>query len=78
MAGMAKLNEYYQRSGASNAHLIAMGKIRVTASFILTNTAVVLNPMSKMNHFKKQWSRDLVSEVEKAVHARVCVPHYLE
>ena len=77
-AGMAKLNEYYQCSGASNAHLIAMGKTSVTASFIWTNTAVVLNPTSKMNHFKKQWSQDLISEVEDAVCARVCIPLYLE
>lgn len=28
-AGMAKLNEYYQRSGASDVHIIAMGKLNV-------------------------------------------------
>ena len=76
IAGMAKLNEYYQHSGASDAHLLAMGKPSVPASFILTDTAVVLNPISKMNHFKKQWSRDLVSEVEDAVRARVCIPFF--
>ena len=54
MAGMAKLDEYYQRSGASDANLIAMGKANVMATSILTSTAVVLNPTSKMNHFKKQ------------------------
>ena len=53
IAGMAKLNEYYQRSGAFDAHLLAMGKPSVLASFILTDTAVVLNLISKMNHFKK-------------------------
>ena len=73
----AKLNEYYQHSGASNAHLITMGKPSITASCILTNTAVVLNPISEMNHFK-QWSQDLVSEVKDAVCACVCIPLYLE
>jgi hypothetical protein len=28
IAGMAKLNEYYQHSGASDAHIIAMGNTR--------------------------------------------------
>ena len=60
MASMAKLDKYYQCSGASDAHLIAMGKTTVMASSILTNTAVVLNPTLKMSHFKKQWSLDLV------------------
>ena len=78
IAGMAKLDEYYQRTGVSDAHLIAMGKICFMASFILTNTVLVLNPTSKMNHFMKKWSQDLVSEVEEAVHACVCTPCYLE
>ena len=54
-----------------------MGKPSIMASCILTNTAVVLNPISEMNHFK-QWSQDLVSEVKDAVCACVCIPLYLE
>ena len=30
VAGMAKLDEYYQRSGTSDAHIIVMGRISVT------------------------------------------------
>ena len=73
---MAKLDEYYQNSGASDAHLIAMGKTSFTASSILTNTVVVLNPTVKMNHFKKQWSQELVLEVEDAVCACICIPFF--
>lgn len=39
-AGMAKLDEYYQRSGASDAHIIAMGKIKVPVSPTLVNISV--------------------------------------
>ncbi|KAI9437033.1 hypothetical protein H4582DRAFT_2078100 [Lactarius indigo] len=49
--GLAKLNEYYQCTGTSDAHLMAM----------------VLNPSSKMAYFKKNWDPDLFLEVEDVV-----------
>ena len=72
-AGMAKIDEYYQRSGASDAHIIAMGNVTCSNHFhIGLIFIVVLDPNSKMNHFKKHWSEDLISEVEDAVRERVC------
>jgi hypothetical protein len=39
-AGMAKLDEYYQRSGASDAHIIAMGTVNVMVTSVLTKTSL--------------------------------------
>jgi len=53
-AGMDKLNNYYQRSAASDAHIMAM----------------VLNPKKKMGHFIKHWPAHLIEEVEDIVRVR--------
>lgn len=53
-AGVEELDEYYKRSGPSDAHLVVM----------------VLNPSSKMRHFKKYWDPDLLLEVEHIVQMR--------
>ncbi|KAH9063531.1 hypothetical protein EDB87DRAFT_199265 [Lactarius vividus] len=53
-AGVVELDEYYKCSGPSDAHLMVM----------------VLNPSSKMRHFKKYWDPDLLSEVENIVQMR--------
>ncbi|KAF8950693.1 hypothetical protein BDZ97DRAFT_1163754 [Flammula alnicola] len=47
-AAIAKLEEYYTKTAASDAHILAMA----------------LHPMKKMTHFKKYWGKKLVGDVE--------------
>ncbi|PPQ88604.1 hypothetical protein CVT26_004368, partial [Gymnopilus dilepis] len=51
IAGMAKLDEYYQKTATSDAHVICMA----------------LNPRQKFDHFHKYWGQDLLKDVEKTV-----------
>ena len=75
-AAMAKLDEYYQRTAASDAHIIAMGTSFF--SFMLLdfkpNKDPVLDPRKKFEHFTKNWDNDLQADVKEMVQKKVCVP----
>ncbi|KAF8811677.1 hypothetical protein BYT27DRAFT_7252554 [Phlegmacium glaucopus] len=47
-AAMANLDEYYQRTAASDAHIIAM----------------VLGPRKKFEHFTRNWDEDLQTDIK--------------
>ncbi len=77
---MSKLNKYYLRTAASNAHLMAMGELSFFLHFYVTNAQVaqtVLNPTMKMVYFINNWPSNLVLEVEgvieKLVSCFLCV-----
>jgi hypothetical protein len=70
---MGKLDEYYQRTAASDAHLIAMGKSKFTLFFhIYCRTGVALNPAEKFAYFRKHWGLDLYQEVLETIKKLVC------
>ncbi|KJA18309.1 hypothetical protein HYPSUDRAFT_69968 [Hypholoma sublateritium FD-334 SS-4] len=47
--GMSKLNEYYEKTAASDAHIMAM----------------LLHPEQKLGYFKKNWEASLVEKVKE-------------
>jgi len=69
---MEKLNEYYERTAASDAHLIAMGKPMIFCLLLsYTQTGVALNSADKFGYFRKHWGEDLYQEVLQTVQKRV-------
>jgi hypothetical protein len=50
---MAKLNEYYERTAASDAHIIAMSVCIYLPIFHILIILPVLDPASKLEYFKK-------------------------
>ena len=71
---MEKLNEYYERTAESDAHIIAMGSYSYTHFYImLTPLYLVLDPRKKFAHFKKNWSLTLQEEVKELVQKKVCI-----
>ncbi|PPQ81719.1 hypothetical protein CVT26_007781 [Gymnopilus dilepis] len=50
-AAMEKVNEYYVKTSASDAHIICMA----------------LNPSQKFEHFKKHWGKELLNNVKETV-----------
>jgi len=56
---MAKLNEYYERTAASDAHIIAMSACICLPTFHILIIVPVLDPTSKLEYFKKHWGPEL-------------------
>ncbi|KAF9034074.1 hypothetical protein BJ165DRAFT_745549 [Panaeolus papilionaceus] len=50
-AAMEKIEEYYERTAESDAHIIAM----------------VLDPRSKLGHFKDHWGLELLEDVKQTL-----------
>jgi hypothetical protein len=76
LAAMTKLDEYYQRTAVSDAHIIAMGMSRI--QFVLFQSDIlpkhlVLDPRKKFEHFTKNWDDILQAEVKDLVQKKVRV-----
>ena len=75
-AAMAKLDEYYQRTAISDAHIITMGTSYIQfMSFwwdILPKD-LVFDLRKKFEHFTKNWGNDLQAEVKDLVQKKVHV-----
>jgi hypothetical protein len=71
-AAMAKLNEYYERTATSDAHIIAMSVCIYLPIFHILIILPVLDPASKLEYFKKHWGPGLLEEVELTVKTMVC------
>ena len=69
---MAKLNEYYERTAASDAHIIAMSACICLPTFHILIIVPVLDPTSKLEYFKKHWGPELLEEVKLTVKTMVC------
>lgn len=67
-AATSKLDEYYTKTAASDAHILTMGTF-ILLLFLRSSIStyptllVVLHPSRKMEHFKKYWSDDLCKDV---------------
>jgi hypothetical protein len=72
-AAMAKLDEYYQRTAESDAHIIAMGMFFRVVNFISPDNKdpLVLDPRKKFNHFAKNWDIKLQDDVKATVQKKV-------
>ena len=73
-AAIAKLDEYYQRTVVSDAHIIAMGMSYI--QFVLFKWDIlpkdlVLDPRKKFKHFTKNWDANLQAEVKDLVQKKV-------
>jgi hypothetical protein len=71
---MTKLDEYYQRTAVSDAHIIAMGTSHI--QFVLFQSDIlpkdlVLDPSKKFEHFTKNWDDILQAEVKDLVLKKV-------
>ena len=76
-AAMEKLNEYYERTADSDAHIIAMGILFHSLCVIWFNQQdLALDPRHKFGHFKKHWNTEQQREVDKVVQAKV-IPNWL-
>ncbi|PPR07905.1 hypothetical protein CVT24_002800 [Panaeolus cyanescens] len=53
-AGMRKIEEYYERTAESSAHIVCM----------------VLDPRKKFAHFERNWGTDLVNDVKSTVQTK--------
>ena len=66
-AGMEKINEYYEKTAESDAHIMAMREffsiIPLKMYAVLYIYFIVLHPKRKMKYFKKNWSSELQLEV---------------
>ncbi len=71
-AAMAKLNEYYERTAASDAHIIAMSVCIYFPIFYILIIMPVLDPTSKLEYFKKHWGPKLLEDVKLTVKTMVC------
>ena len=71
-AAMAKLNKYYERTAASDAHIIVISACIYLSIFHILIIVPVLDPTSKLEYFKKHWSSELLEEVKSTVKAMVC------
>lgn len=70
--GMQKLDQYYNCSAQSDAHIIAMGKFTILTWIVYwLCPGAVLDPRKKMGHFAKHWLEDLHGEVEDVVWTHV-------
>lgn len=70
---MDKLNEYYEKTADSDAHILAMCMfLWVLFLFLLISWPVVLHPVRKMVHFKKHWDTALQKEVSELGRNAVC------
>jgi len=77
---MAKLNEYYERTAASDAHIIVMSAcVYLLLVFHIVIIVPVLDPTLKLKYFKKHWGSELLEKVKLTVKALVCffIPHFL-
>lgn len=73
-AATQKIAEYYDKTATSHAYTFAMRESisSVESSCLLITTFLkVLDPDSKMNHFKKHWDEDLQKAVLKSAEAIV-------
>ena len=73
---MAKLDEYYQRTAVSDAHIIDMDMSYiqfVSFQWDILPKDLVLDPRKKFEHFMKNWSDDLQAEVKDLVQKKVHV-----
>lgn len=72
-AATVKVDEYYTKTAASDAHIIAMGiwSLFFTSHLLIYNH-IVLHPQKKMLHFKKYWSNALQADVLELLEAKVC------
>ena len=69
---MAKLNDYYERTAASDAHIIAMSACAHLPTFQILIIVPVLDPTLKLEYFKKHWGLELLEEVKSTVKVMVC------
>ena len=70
---MEKLNDYYQKTAASNAHIIAMGILdHMFLESTVWSWSLVLDPAKKFNYFKKH-SSELLDDVIEPVQKKVCI-----
>lgn len=71
---MEKIAEYYEKTATSHAYTFVMCKFSNLSHFSKLNQYLptVLDPDTKMSHFKKHWDKDLQDKVlesaEKIVH----------
>ena len=75
-AAMTKLDEYYQRTAVSDAHIITMGTSYiqfVSFRWDILPQDLVLDLRKKFEHFTKNWGNDLQAEVKDLVQKMVCV-----
>ncbi len=71
---MAKLNEYYERTAASDAHIIAMSAcVYLLPVFHIVIIVPVLDPTLKLEYFKKHWGSQLLEKVKLTIKALVCL-----
>ena len=72
-AATAKLNDYYTKTAASDAHILAMSLcFFLYYEIVANNLALVLHPGKKMAHFKKYWEVSLQKDVIELVLNKVC------
>ena len=64
-AGVAKVEEYYEKITDNQAYIISMREFLLlfSAFFSYSLSLVVLNTEEKTNHFKKHWNKDLQNKV---------------
>ena len=59
-AAMKKIEEYYEKTATSHAYTFVMRKLITWSYFLIANLCpTVLDPDTKMNHFKKHWDKEL-------------------
>jgi hypothetical protein len=56
LAAVEKLEDYYEKTAESDAHIFAMGKLFFFRSDWVTDYCPVLHPKIKMSHFRKYWT----------------------
>ena len=73
-AALQKVNEYYEKTSESDAHIMAMRIyfIVLCCEYKLTKFIPVLHPKRKMKYFKKNWSKALQKEVLSMAETIVC------
>jgi len=74
-AATDKLEEYYNKTAASDAHIISMGKVILFPSMLSGQLGfvLVLHPDKKLVHFKKYWSKPLQTDVRTLLQEKVII-----
>ena len=72
-----KVEEYYEKTGTSDAYTFVMGESFLPSFFVMPVlyliSLIVLDPDTKMSHFKKHWSQSLQDKVLESTENIVCL-----